>query len=175
MCIRDRFNNIVSLACYTNDTGWARSFVVSHGSLLQEDIREEIVLLANATIHFENKDFHKVLDLLANRNFRSQTDMIRSKALILRSFYELQVEEDTILSFCLTFENFLRHHREFKSEAVEATKRFILIFKKILLKKTEKDRILHLIAEDKPLYFKAWLLDKMSAYENKFAAPKRKR
>lgn len=170
-----QFNNIVSVACYTNDTGWARSFVVSHGSLLQEDIREEIVLLANATIHFENKDFHKVLDLLANRNFRSQTDMIRSKALILRSFYELQVEEDTILSFCLTFENFLRHHREFKSEAVEATKRFILIFKKILLKKTEKDRILHLIAEDKPLYFKAWLLDKMSAYENKFAAPKRKR
>ncbi len=170
-----QFSNIISAACYANDTDWARSFVRSQGSLLKEDIREEVMLLANATILFEDKDFHQVLELLANKNFRSQNDMIRSKALILRSFYELQVEEDTILSFCRTFEDFLRHHREFKREAVEATKRFILIFKKILLKKIEKDRILQLIAEDKPLYFKAWLLNKMSVYENKFAAPKRKR
>jgi len=170
-----QFNNIVSAACYANDTDWARSFVLSKGYLLREDIREETVLLANATILFENKNFHKVLDLLVNKNFRNQTDMIRSKALILRSFYELRIEEDTILDFCLTFENSLRHYRESKREAVEATKRFIFIFKKILLRKIEKDRILHLIAEDKPLYFKAWLLDKMSVYENKFAAPKRKR
>lgn len=170
-----QFNNIVSAACNAKETAWASDFVVSKSIFLQNDIRHEAIPLAEATILFEKQDFENVLTTLAGKDFKDFLNIIRSKALTLRSLYELRAEDDMIWDFCSNFEAFLRRHRTPRREAVEATLQFIRIFKILLRKKSGKDQILSDINSTEMLYFKSWLSDKTTDYKNEFAAPKRKK
>ena len=172
-----QFNNIVSAACSAKEISWAQSFVKAQSKLLSKDLRDDAVLLANATILFEKNEFKKVLEILREENFRDIFDNVRSRALQMRSYYEIWVKEKTaaIWDFHLNFESYLRRHRTPKKEAIEATLKFIQILKMLFSQKASRDDIQQVIQTTDVLYFKTWLLDKLADYKAEFAAPKRKK
>lgn len=170
-----QFNNIVTTACGANDFEWALRFVESHSHFLKADIAADTATMAKAIIFFVKKDFRQVLELLGKARFKDIPDLMRSKAMILRSYYELKMDEEEIFVFCMSFESDLRRNRKPKREAVEATFNFLKLFKLLMDKKVAKERLLHDIERTKPLYFKEWLLEKSVNYKGEFATRRRSR
>jgi hypothetical protein len=168
-----QFSNIVNAACKVKDFDWAIAFIVSQSRYLPKEVSEEIVILSNAIILFEKKDFEKTLQSLEDISFKDIRHAIRSKSLVLRSYYEVKKDENQILDFCIAFETFLRRNRKPKREAIEATLNFIHFVKVLVRKKTEKELILNSLENTKPIYFKPWLLEKLSKYKAEFAIHKR--
>lgn len=157
-----QFNNIVSAACYAKDVAWASAFVRSHTLFLPAEVRDEAALLAEATILFEKKNFNKVLDMLEEKDFRDTSDFIRSKALLIKTYYELDRED--ILDKCHAFDTFLYRHLKPETEAVKGALNFSKILKSLVRRKMDKTRILEEIRTTKPLYFISWLLEKANEY-----------
>lgn len=168
-----QFNNIVNIACRVGDFAWAESFIASQSKFLAADIAADTVLLARAVIRFENHDFGEVFRLLELADFKDINDDIRSRAFLLRAYYESRADADRMLDYCMAFEAFLRRHRKSHKEAVAATLNFLRMMKMLIRKKHDRGRIIREIETAKPIYFTAWLLGKAAVYKAEFAARKR--
>lgn len=164
------FGNIVTVACLTKDFDWAAGFIRDYSHIIFEHNRREAILLAQAILAFETGKFKDVLYLLEPAGFEAHLDILRSKSLLLRSYYELQADQDTILDTCAYFENLLR--RSPKSEAVKAMLAFVLILKRLVAQKSSKKSILDCIEKAPLLYSKKWLLEKTVHYKARYAARK---
>lgn len=168
-----QFHNIVNAACRAGDLDWAKSFIAAHRIYLPKATRHKTVLLADAILLFEKKEFEKTIQTLEGVIFKEPHDIIRSKALMLRGYYETKAGENEILDFCKSFALYLERNRKPRSEAVEATFNFLRLVRMLVRKKTGKDILLHEIETAVPLYFKTWLLEKTAGYKDEFAARKR--
>ncbi len=162
------FGNIVTIACLTKDFEWAKPFIEENSHIIVEHNREEAILLAKAVLAFETNRFQEVISLLESVAFKTQLDTLRSNSLLLRSQYELNTEQYIILDNCTYFENLLR--RSPKTESVKAMLAFTLILKRIVTQKSSKKVILERIKSSPDLYSRKWLLEKIVAYEPKYAA-----
>jgi hypothetical protein len=75
------FLNIVNVACSASDFDWASGFIAKYASYLPQKVRAENVLMAEANIAFERKDFRAVIELTGKPQFRDLGHVIRSKTL----------------------------------------------------------------------------------------------
>ncbi len=161
------FSNIVTVACQAKDYVWASEFIQDYGRILPENQRETAVLLARAVLAFETSKFKEVLNLLEPVGFSALFDVLRSKSLLIRSYYELRSDQETIEDTCAQLESLLR--RSPKIKAVKATLAFVLIIKMLAAQKSSKKVILDRIEKANSLYFKAWLLGKTTHYKARHA------
>ncbi len=160
-----QFNNIVNVACIQKDLKWASSFIKKYEHLLPEGIRGDAVALAEAMILFEEKDYREAIYKLADVTFSDLLHAIRSKSLILRSYFEIADENFDTEDFCFSFELYLKRHQTPKRESITATANFIKIVKKLIRRKETKESIINEIQNTNPIYFKSWLLEKISDYK----------
>jgi len=159
------FCNIVNTACAAQEIEWAHTFIADYKHFLPESERAESILLAQAIIEFEQKNFKKALQITENLQFKHFQHVARSKAIKLKSLYELDPSDDKIWDHCLSFEVYLLRHRTPKTEFIEATLSFIRLFKLFMSKKLSKDQLLNKIETTPTLYFKSWLLEKARHYK----------
>lgn len=159
-----QFNNIIAVACRVEAFQWAERFVASHGSYLPDAVQEETALLAKAIILFEQKKFKKVLQTLSDRDFKNTLDEIRSRALILRSLYELGEDENDMLDYCLAFEKYMRRGGQSGLAAVRGTLNSVRVVKMLIRKKAPREQILKTIHDTRPIYFDSWLEEKAKRY-----------
>jgi len=162
------FGNIVTVACHSKDFEWASGFVREYSHIILESKRQDAILLAQAIIACESGNFQEVISLLETAVFEAQLDHLRSKSLLLRSYYEFPADQDLILEACAQFENLLR--RSPKTEAVKAMLAFVLIFRRIVAQKSSKKVILDRIEKASVLYSRKWLIEKTVHYSPKYAA-----
>lgn len=169
------FNNMVTVACHTKDFEWVSGFIRNYSHILIENKRQEAILLAQAVLAFETGKFQEVLFLLESVKFEEHLDLLRSKSLLLRSYYELHADQDIILDTCAFIENFLRRSSP-KEETVKAIKGmlpFILVLKRLVVQKSSKKAIIDRIEKAPILYCKNWLLEKTMQYKARYAARNR--
>ena len=164
------FGNFVQVACLAKDFVWAARFIQEYSRIVLENDRTKAILLAQAILAYETGKFREVLNLIEDVDFHAHLDILRSKSLLLRSYYELQADQDTILDTCAYFENLLRHSP--KVEAVKAMLAFTLILKKLATQRSSKKVILDCINKAPVLYSKTWLLEKTQQYIAKYAERK---
>lgn len=161
------FINIVAAACNAHDLDWARSFMDKYGPSVPLADWDDTRLLSQATIFFEQKEFQRVLNDLEQKDFKYLFNNIRSRALILRSLYECDNQDERIVHYCASFERYLRKHREdIAQQPVDATLNTVRMVKKLAERKLTRDQLKTAIEETKPLYFKTWLLEKAARYPN---------
>ena len=159
------FINIVAAACNAGDLKWAHTFIAFYSATLPEADRDDVLLLSNATIAFEQKDFQRVLDHLELKDFEQLFANIRSRSLILRSLYECEENDGRVEDYCASFERYLRKHREeVAAQPVDTMINSVRIVRKLLEQKLTRDQLKTAIEETKPLYFKTWLLEKAARY-----------
>lgn len=161
--------NMINVACSAKDIGWAAAILQEQNAALPKEAKA----LANAIIAFEEKEFFKVKILLRPTKFKDYHLILRSKAQLLRTYYELEEDVDHILSYCAAFDIWLRRRRKPKTDAVEATLEFVKVFRMLLLEKTNKQKLLDYIEKNQNLYFRSWLLDKTKRYEARHGGRKR--
>ncbi|MBV6442443.1 MAG: hypothetical protein DYG98_22305 [Haliscomenobacteraceae bacterium CHB4] len=170
------FHNIVNAAGKAEDFDWADRFIAGRSQYLPAEVRAHAVLLANAILLFEKKDFAAIVKELDRVNLKELHDLhllIRLKTMMLRCYYELGEDPDTILNYCTNFENNLHRLRQPRTEAIKATFNFMKLLKMLVRKKTAKDLVLKKIENTKPAFFKPWLLEKAVTYKAAFATRKR--
>ncbi|WP_336914472.1 hypothetical protein [Runella sp.] len=165
------FGNIVTIACLTKDYNWASRFIKDYNHVLQENQRDEAVLLAQAIVAFETNNYKGVIELLESVDFTNHLDMLRAKSLLLRSYYEFGAEQDVMLNTCASFENLLRRSSP-QTEADKAMLAFVLTFRKIVTQKSGKELILNRIEKSTGIYSKKWLIEKMKHYKPEYAIRK---
>ena len=158
------FGNIVTVACLTKDFAWAAGFIRDYSHVVFENHRAEAIRLAQAVLAFETGKFREVLSLLESFRFETHLDILRSKSLLLRSYYELQVEQHVLLDTCDYFENLLRRSSP-QTKAVDAMLAFVLILRRLVVQKSSKKVIIDRIEKAPVLYSKIWLLQKTVHYK----------
>lgn len=161
------FGNMVTIACQARDFDWASRFIREYSHVILENKRQDALLLAQAVFAFESGKYQDAVNLLKPAVFESELDVFRAKSILLRSYYELQTEQDIIQDACLQLENWLRRSRE--SAAVLALKAFVLILKMIVAQKSSKRVILDRLEKAPAIYSKHWLLEKTATYTPKYS------
>lgn len=159
------FANMVNVACAAQDVSWASAFIKEQNHLLPDDLREATVKLSTAIIAFEKKEFKTVLSLLNGLEFDDLHVTIRLRALLLKTFYETEADFERTFNYSASFESLLRRNQNPKTDPVEATLAFVLIFKMLLMQKTSKPTLMKRINESTNLYFRTWLSKKANDYQ----------
>lgn len=159
------FANMVNVACTANDVGWASTFVKEQNHLLPDELREATIKLSTAIIAFEKRDFKTVLSLLNGLEFNDLHVTMRLRALLLKTYYETGADFGQTSDYCASFESLLRRNQKPKTDPVEATLAFVLIFRMLLMQKTSKATLVKRINESTNLYFRTWLSNKTDDYQ----------
>lgn len=170
-----QFTNIVNAACTVKDFDWAKLFVEDQLQLVSDKLRDKTRSLSLATIYFEQANYREVLKCLEAKDYQEIHYIIRSRLLILRSYFELQEDVEKNLDYCIAFEAQLLRFRKPKTGAVEATLEFVRVCKMILQEKADKTILLTRITENANLYLRNWLLKQVTHYKGRSAPPKRRK
>ncbi len=164
-----QFFNIVNAAGNVGAFEWAEDFIDRHLPSMEESIRYEVAALSSATLLFSKKEYGKVLqklNIFEDHRLKSTHLVLRQRALKLMCMYELDPENERLWDEAMSFEALLRRDSSPREEAVSATLNFLSVFKKLIFRKKSREQLISEVKETaKPLYFKAWLLQKMKDYK----------
>ena len=142
---------------------------------MSDKLRDKTESLSLAIIYFEQANYQEVLKCLEAKDYQDIHYIIRSRLLILRSYFELQEDVEKNLDYCIAFEAQLLRFRKPKTGAVEATLEFVRVCKMILQEKADKTILLTRITENANLYLRNWLLKQVTHYKGRSAPPKRRK
>lgn len=165
------FLNIVNAACAVPDLPWAREFKENYAQFLPQKIRPECVLIAEATIAFEEGSFEDVVEQTKKPKFKEETHIIRAKTLQLRALYELRKDASNAI---LAFNTYLDRHRMPKTAAKEAAISFMKVFTLLYEAKVSKQKLLKTFEANPELYFRSWLSAKIDSYNSAIYGQDRK-
>ncbi len=158
-----QFNNIVGAACMVKDLEWAKGFIEKHADFLPADIRADALLLSEAIVAFDSKQFGTTLDKLMHVDFSDPPYALRAKSLIIMSHYEGGQPPAFIISLCDALANYIRRNRNAQKKVMDASSKFVGIVKRLAKGTEDPDKIYSDIKNTPELSFRAWLLEKAAA------------
>ncbi len=163
------FSNIVATGASLKAFDWTRDFIEEYAPFLKEKIREDIKALSYGLWHFNKKEYDQVEQKLLGHNFSDMLNLLKSRCLLIRTYYEQFLLNDNYYLFlidqCNAFEKFILRHTRISKGKSEAYLNFIRFTKKLAQKVINQEDTSVLI---KPLQnqtlitYKEWLLEKMS-------------
>lgn len=159
------FNNIVTVACTAGKMDWARTFIRQNGRFLEAAERADTLLVAEAIVDFEETRFEKVINALQNLEAKDLVERIRIRSLLLRSYYETDEDFGLIQTYCASFEQMLRRQSQSPAHYVTAAQSFISVFKMLLMRNVDKQKLLNRIKGDNNLSLRLWLEKKAATYQ----------
>lgn len=157
------FLNIVNVASAASDLDWAIGFVAKYAQYLPQKVREENVLVAEAIIAFERKDFKKVLELTGKPKFRDEIHVMRSKTLQLRAMYELEMD---VTNDFEAFYAYLQRHRYPESQNKESSIAFMIVFKMLLEARVSRKELIEALDSNAQILMRGWLREKIQTYQS---------
>ena len=129
------FTNIASLGANLKEFEWTQNFVENYAQYLNEEKRENAKVLSLGYICFHQKNYWKVIDLFLSQKFVTRPDLLRSKTLLLQSYFELTLQDDTFFelfnSYSKSYEKFIRRDTVFSEKRMNAYLNFILLVRRI--------------------------------------------
>ncbi|MEM7102988.1 MAG: hypothetical protein AAF502_07665 [Bacteroidota bacterium] len=132
------FININDVACSMQEFNWAKQFVDSHQKYLQPDKKADTTTLCLANIAFSEKDYDNTLRLLNQVEFQNAYYGITAKALMLRSYYELDGYETLFYDFGDAFTKFIRRNKVLSNDFKNTYLNLIRFTRKLYKAKTFK-------------------------------------
>ncbi len=156
------FQNIVNMACTAADFEWIHQFMTDYAPFLPQKIRDENLLVAQATVAFEQKDYKKVMALTQKPAFKDEQHIIRVKLLQVRAMYELDMDlTDAIISF----KTYLQRSRGKKPFNKEAALSFVRLFNMLFQRRATKEEIIKALEQNPSMYCRPWVQEKIGQYK----------
>ncbi len=131
--MQQHFKNIVTTAIRLEEFDWIEEFLAGHGKYLPPDARENAINYNWAALHFAKRHYSKALRLLQEVEFTDVYYHVDSKALLLKSYYELR-EWEPLLSLTEAFSNYLRRNRMLSDYQKKVYWNFVKYAKKLVRK-----------------------------------------
>ncbi|MFK8104463.1 MAG: hypothetical protein AB8G15_18195 [Saprospiraceae bacterium] len=160
----DRFANLIDVALALNQTDWAENFIVTYASQLSEEGRREIIQSAYAQILFKRGAYQKSIPILLQVRIINDYHSMRVRALLLKNYYEIVADVETILKEINNFNRFLNRKADLNPQRLKAYQNFLRIFKKLTLQKSKKENLLKDFWTASSLIAIPWLQQKTKSY-----------
>ena len=165
------FLNAISVSCAAQEYLWAEEFIDNFQAFLQDEIRENVVVLSKANILFHQKKFEQSFEHLAFVDFKSKGDKVIGKSLQIRIYYELG-ESIALESFSKTTLQFIKRDKNFSEQFINNYSLFIKAIKALeeLKNNPSKEGLQKFqkkFSQKKEIFYRDWLLDKHNEINKK--------
>jgi hypothetical protein len=104
---KEIFYQILSVALSIGKTKWAENFIKNYTSKLQPEIQKFTEAMAYAYLHFQKKEYEKVLRDLNNVEYFDIWDKLYAKSLLAKTYYEMNIF-DSLLNHIDSAKHFLK-------------------------------------------------------------------
>ncbi|MBX2877209.1 MAG: hypothetical protein KTR30_34130 [Saprospiraceae bacterium] len=132
------FQNIVTVALRLGKFSWTEEFIFNYAKVLPEESRENMTTYNLAQLYFYEKKYHKVIEQLQNVEYTDVTYSLRSKSMLLATYYELD-EIDPLYHLLDSFKVYLNRHKEI-AEHIRVQHQNLIRYTKRLIKILPSDR-----------------------------------
>ena len=105
------FKNIVTVALRLGEYDWVEQFIAQNSRHVEQALRKNAENYNLASLHFARKAYGKARRLLLEVEFTDVYYHLDSKALLLKTYYELD-EVEPLISLVATFRTYLRRNRK---------------------------------------------------------------
>jgi len=164
-----QFQNIVNIAINAKESNWALMFIENYNMLLLEDIREDIVAYCKVICLLRLKKYEEILEVLLTIKFRNISIGLNSRCIQMRAYIELNGRDDEFYKLCRSFKAVVDRDNLLSENRKEPILNFIQYSKFIYdLRYNKKNNLFEIeqkIKQLKHLYFRKWLLQKLSLYK----------
>ncbi len=165
------FGNIVLLGCHAKEFEWTNSFIKEYQAFLNEDIREDTIMLNTGLLYFHQKDFEQAYQLFSNHAF-SLAFQPKSRSNLIRTLYELFQKDPTLFDLLISkidaFDKHLKRNQLISLDTKEAYLNQLILLKKMATGlNQQKDRqklaksLLRNVNNKKMVIGRKWLIEKV--------------
>ncbi|MEM9920804.1 MAG: hypothetical protein AAF990_22080 [Bacteroidota bacterium] len=163
------YKNIVANGLRLGETQWVQQFIEGYKSVLRPEAQENAYTYNLASYYYGVRQYDKVLELLLRIEYTDLYYNLDSKAILLRTYYDLD-EYEAFLSLNQAFQQFVRRNRlvsDFQRKGyinmLQLTKRIFQIKNNTGIKSREDQRQslenLHKqLAQTNPVHNRSWLV-----------------
>ncbi len=163
------FINIVSSGVACEEFEWTQLFIEKYGLHLDAKVRNDAITYGWAIWYFKQDKFDETIDLISNYNFTKPLQIINSKTILIRTYVDLFLKDDSYYTLSLaqinTFVRYIRNNKVVSERVAEGCLNFARFTKRMMQLKFQNKDINDLskkINSSQNLVFKNWLLEKIS-------------
>lgn len=110
------FRNVVLIGLRLSKFDWIENFINNYSKYLNEEYRENAVNFNKARLYYYRKEYEEVIPLLSQVEFSDMSYSLQAKALLLITYYELNVISP-LYSFIDSFRTFLNRNKHKMTES----------------------------------------------------------
>jgi len=160
---------ILNTSLEVKETEWAANFIKNYSSKLQPEIRESQKAMAYAFLHFETREYEKVLKNLNDIEFDDLWDKLKARIISAKTYYEM-AETESLLSCIDSSLHFLAKNPSVSDVVRTSYRNFFSTLRKIVFIKENPDLesiplLKNEIEQIKAIENKKWLLEKLEELE----------
>lgn len=132
--LQQHFKNIATTAIRLEEYEWTEAFLEAYSLKVSPDARENASTYNFAALYFAKGDYSRAMRLLREVEFTDVYYHVDSKALLLKTYYELE-EWEPLLSVIEAFGNYLRRNRMISEYQRKVYWNFLKFAKKLVRKR----------------------------------------
>lgn len=106
------FSNCCIVAARLGEFGWANNFINTYAQYLDEKYSKDIKTLSQAYLLFYQNNYKDLIEAISSYQFARLIDIQRAKSLLLRSYFDLFLSDNSyyslFVSYANAYEKFLR-------------------------------------------------------------------
>jgi hypothetical protein len=161
---------ILKIALSIDEMDWAENFIKNYTSKLQPEIQQSTRAMAYAFVHFQTKEYEKVLKDLNKVEFIDPRDKRFARSLLARTYYEMN-ELESLRHHIDTSLHFLVNNPAVSEITRISHRNFFNALKKIIFIKENSDLdsiplLRNELTQLKNIESKNWMLEKLNELEN---------
>ena len=170
------YKNIVTTGLRINEVDWVYRFIKSYRDLLNPEVKENAYFFNLASYYYATRAYDKALRLLLRVEYTDLRYNLSAKALLLRTYYDLE-EHEPLISLCKSFSQFLQRHKEISDFRRKGYRHLFELTRKAsqlrsnlnyvskLKSKQEFEKLRKSILETEALFNRDWLVERLSEIE----------
>jgi hypothetical protein len=160
------FKNIITTGLRVGEFAWVERFIHEYADFLPASIRENARSYNLANVYSHQRQYGKVIELLASVEYSDVTYALGAKLILLRTYYEAG-ELLALDSLIESFRIYLRRNKLISKSVFREYGNFLNAVKKLTnlhgATQAEIDRYRQKVVENPAIVSKKWLLEKIDA------------
>lgn len=168
---KEIYLQILSVALSIGKIKWAEGFIKDYTSKLQPEIQKSKKAMAYAYLHFQTKEYDKVLGDLNNTGYTDVWDKLYAKSLLSKTYYEMK-KFDSLIDHIDSSKHFLKNNNSISELYQKYYSNFFNFLRKLVSHSESRDlsslpALKKEISSTKKLGDKKWLLEKADELDRK--------
>ena len=159
----NHFENIINIACKLEAFEWVEQFFKRWKDTLNDDKREDVILLSESFIWFKKKEFDKIISVFSLHKNRFKSLYHRAKFYVLNiaASVETNIDAERIVYKCRALERNVRDDKLMSKAMEKALLNFSKLVRALSDYKPDKRKLENMMQEFGDLHFRFWLEEKI--------------